>query len=89
MPHSIPFTEADPMPAYSESGIPGVRPLPIKSFEGSSTSCWKFTPQEIAELASGGVLWLSTSVFEYQPIIRLTLNKDQAMTPLPTALKER
>ena len=87
MPQAISFPEADALPAYSESGIPGVRPLPIKSFDGSSTSCWRFTPEELAELSKTGVLWIATSVFEYQPILRVTLNKDQGLAPLPTALK--
>lgn len=87
MPRSIPFADADPSPAYSESGIPGVRPLHRKSFEGSSVSCWQFTPEEVAELARTGVLWIATSVEKYQPIMRVTLNKEHALTPLPTALK--
>jgi hypothetical protein len=87
MPQAISFPEADAQPAYSESGIPGVRPLPIKSFAGSSTSCWRFTPEEIVELSRTGVLWIATSVFEHQPILRVTLNKDQGLAPLPTALK--
>ena len=85
---AISFPEADPMPAYSESGIPNVRPLPVKTFDGSSTSCWQFDPGELRQLLdNGGIFWLATTVENYQPILRVTLNKGEALQPMPKALK--
>lgn len=88
MPHAIAFPEQDEMPAYSESAIPGVQPLPVKSLDGSSTSCWQFTPQERQQLlANGGIFWIATTLEKYQPIMRVTLDKGYALQPMPKALK--
>lgn len=36
-----------------------VQPLPIRRVEGKCLSCWRLTPEELAEIARTGVVWLS------------------------------
>lgn len=88
MANTIPFPDEDEMPAYSESAIPGVRPMHRKSGDGYSIGCWQFTPQELQQLvASGGVFWITTTVETFQPIMRVTLDKGRAFEPMPKPLK--
>jgi hypothetical protein len=85
---TIHFPEADETPAYSKSGIPNVRPMYIKAFDGSTTSCWQFSPDELQQLvATGGVFWIATTIETHQPIMRVTLDKQRALQPMPKPLE--
>lgn len=85
---TIPFSEEDEMPAYSQSGIPGVRPMHRKSCDGYSISHWQFAPEELQQLArSGGRFWIATTFETFQPIMRVTVDKQHAFQPMPKALE--
>jgi len=76
------------MPAYSQSGIPNVRPMHRKSCDGYSISHWQFTPAELRQLvADEGRFWLTTTVEKFHPIMRVTVDKRAAFQPMPKALK--
>lgn len=85
---TIAFPEEDAMPAFSQSGIPGVRPMHRKSCDGYSIACWQFSPEELQQLsANGGVFWIAMTVETFQPIMRVTLDKEHAFQPMPKALE--
>lgn len=86
MAHAIEFTGVDAHPDFpADAGYS--RPLPIIEFERSSVSCWRLSPEELAEIARTGVIWVQTSLVskappegeKIQPAMKVNAFKHQLM----------
>lgn len=56
-----------------------VLPLPVLHREGHFISCWKVTPEEIAEIARTGVLWLAVWGPRTQPPVLVTGHREHVL----------
>lgn len=56
---------------------PEYLPLPAyKTPDGTVTTCWKLTPEELKQVQETGVIWLSTLTFN-QPLQPILLYADK------------
>lgn len=45
-----------------------VGPLPVRRLEGRVVSCWRLSPEELAEVQRTGVVWLSIFGHTHAPV---------------------
>lgn len=75
----IAFPEANGMLGPPPGSEADVYPLPVRRVVGAFVSCWRPSPEEIAEILRTGVIWLSVWGAVSQPPVHVTGHKAEVI----------
>jgi len=73
------FPEANLVLGPPEGCEDSVLPLQVRRLDGCLVSCWRFSPEELAEIARTGLVWLSVWGSQTQPPVLVTAKKEEVI----------